>query len=253
MVHKLNNKVVRKVPSDKSYFYSTRAVEIEGRVYGHLGKNKRIARCINWGDDFVDLRYERKGDLETYLKKASLTNHAKYRIARQVIEAVAFIHSKDVIHSDLGTRQFLVDKSCNIRLSDFGGSSLLGSEALVVESVSHFLPRNTYYPSTVQSDLFALGSALYEILFGKEPYEGMEDEHIQRRFSQKIFPTLQEIKDQQWRKIIQKCWMREYDCAAEIFEDIPSNSRLRRIFTWIQSIAWNSQKSSLYLDAESNN
>ena len=89
IIHKLSDTVVRKVPADKSYIYSARAVEIEGRVYGHLEKNKRIARCINWSDDFVDLRYERKGDLETYLKNTHLTDHAKYRIARQAIEAVA--------------------------------------------------------------------------------------------------------------------------------------------------------------------
>lgn len=43
-----------------------------------------------------------------------------------------FIHGNDVIHSDLNARQFLVGKSCNIRLSDFGGSSLQGSEAIVL-------------------------------------------------------------------------------------------------------------------------
>lgn len=110
---------MRKVPADKSDFYSARAIEIEGQVYGHLGKNKRIARCINWSNDFVDLRYERKSDLETYLKNTHLMDHVKYRIARQAIEAVVFIHEKDVIHSDLSARQFLMDKKYNIRLAQY--------------------------------------------------------------------------------------------------------------------------------------
>ncbi|KAA8647706.1 uncharacterized protein ATNIH1004_006403 [Aspergillus tanneri] len=189
IVHKLNNKIVRKVPLDKSFIYSTRALEIEGRVYSHLGKHKRIARCISWSDDFVDLRYECNSDLESYLKKNSLTSHAKCRIARQAVEAVVFIHGKDVIHSDLSACQFLVDKNCNIRLSDFGGSSLQGSEAIVMETASHFLPRDEGSPNTIQSDLFALGSTVYEIFLGKKPYEGMEEEEVQRLFSEKEAST----------------------------------------------------------------
>jgi serine/threonine protein kinase len=235
VVHKLNEKVVRKVPSDKSYFYSARAVEIEGRVYGHLGRHKRIAVCFNWRDDFVDLRYERNGDLETYLKNTHLTSHAKYRIARQAVEAVVFIHAKDVIHSDLSARQFLVGKKCNVRLSDFGGSSLQGSEAIVMENASHFLPRDEGSPNTIQSDLFALGSTIYEILLGKKPYEGTEEEETQRLFSQKIFPTLDGISDQQWRKVIHKCWMCEYDRSSDIFDDLPSVLCFRRIVTRIKS------------------
>lgn len=219
---------------DKTYIYSTNAVDIEGRIYGHLGKCKRIARCIRWGDDFVDLRYECNGDLESYLKKTPLTSYARYRVARQAIEAVVFIHKKDVIHSDLSARQFLVDQRCNIRLSDFGGSSLQGSEAIVMENATHFLPRDEDAPNTIQSDLFALGSTVYEILLGEKPYEGIEDEEIQRRFSDKIFPMLNIIEDQQWRNIIQKCWTCQYSCASDILEDIPSVSCFRRILARIQ-------------------
>lgn len=64
-------------------------------------------------------------------------------------------------------------------------------------------------PNIVRSDLFALGSTLYEILLGKEPYEGMEDEEIQRLFPANVFPTSDGIVDQRWREIVQKCWMCE--------------------------------------------
>ncbi|KAJ5961295.1 kinase-like protein [Penicillium vulpinum] len=100
---------------------------------------------------------------------------AKYRIARQAIEAVVFIHGKDVIHSDLSARQFLVDRNYNVRLSDFGDRSLRS------------------------------GSTIYEILLGKKPYEGTEEEEIQRLFSQKTFPALSGIMDRQWSGVIQKC------------------------------------------------
>lgn len=72
---------------------------------------------------FFDLRYEHNGDLESSLKHNLTSHRAKCRIARQVVEAVAFIHGKDVIHSDLSAGQFLADGNNSVRLSDFGGSS----------------------------------------------------------------------------------------------------------------------------------
>lgn len=235
ITHKLNHKIARKVPLDKSYIYSSEAVKVEGRIYGRLGKHKRIARCISWSDDFVDLRYECNGDLESYLKQTPLTSHrARCRIARQAVEAVVFIHGKDVIHSDLSARQFLVDRMSNVRLSDFRGSSLQGSEAIVMENATHFLPRNEDSPNTIQSDLFALGSTVYEVFLGKKPYEGIDGEEVQRLFSEKVFPVLDGVGDRGCERVVRKCWMCEYERAENVFEDVPSVSWFERVFGRVQ-------------------
>lgn len=169
----------------------------------------------------MDLRYERNGDLESYLKKTDPDSYARYGFARQAVEAVAYIHEMEVIHSDLSARQFLVDKNRNLRLSDFCGSSLQGSEAIVMENTTHFLPRDENLPNTIQSDLFALGCTIYEILLGRRPYEGMDDEDIQRLYSEKCFPGLDGIEEEYWRDVIEKCWLCEYERATDILGDIP--------------------------------
>ncbi|KAJ0424990.1 kinase-like domain-containing protein, partial [Aspergillus carlsbadensis] len=194
IVHRINNKTVRKVPSDKSYVYSVEAVEIEAKVYNHLGNHKQIARCIRASNDYVDLHYEPNGNLESYLANHPLSPEWRYRFARQAVEAAMYIHKMDVIHSDLSARQFLVDESCNLRLSDFGGSSLNGSSAIVMENATHFLPRDEESPNSVKSDLFALGSTIYEILVGRKPYDGVEDEEVQRLYSSGEFPSLDGIE-----------------------------------------------------------
>jgi serine/threonine protein kinase len=137
-VHKINNTTVRKIPSDKSYTYSVEAVEIEAKVYKHLGKHKRIAKCIRCSNEYIDLRYEPNGNLEAYLADNPLSVQWRYRLARQALEAVIYIHKMNVVHSDLSARQFLVDEYRNIRLSDFGGSALNGSSAIVMENATHF-------------------------------------------------------------------------------------------------------------------
>lgn len=63
----------------------------------------------------------------------------------------------------------------------------------------------------------------------------MEDEEIQRLFSDKVFPTLDGVRDQQWRSIVQKCWLCEYGQASEILDDIPRVHFFKRILARIQS------------------
>lgn len=115
----------------------------------------------------------------------------------------------------------------DIRLSDFGGSSVQGSDAIVMENATHFLPRDENLPNTVLSDLFALGSTLYEIFVGRKPYEGVvgDDEEVQRLFGERVFPVLEEeVEDEGWRRVIRKCWMCEYERADDIFGDVSSGS-----------------------------
>ncbi|PYI36317.1 kinase-like protein [Aspergillus indologenus CBS 114.80] len=233
VVHKLSDKLVRKLPSDPSYVYSVQASEIEAKVYQRLGRHKRIARCICCADDHIDLRYEPNGNLESYLADHDPPVSAaglRDRFARQAIEAVIYIHRMNVIHSDLSARQFLVSRSGNLRLSDFGGSSLDGAEAIVMENATHFLPRDEDSPNTVQSDLFALGSTIYEILVGRKPYDGVDDEEVQRLYSAQVFPPLESIGSDFWRNVILKCWRTEYNSASDIIADLPPCPFATRVF-----------------------
>jgi serine/threonine protein kinase len=67
-----------------------------------------------------------------------------------------------------------------------------------------FLPRDDESPNTVQSDLFASGSTIYEILVGRKPYDGVDDEEAQRLYSNREFPTLEDIESTHWRNAILK-------------------------------------------------
>lgn len=232
IVHKINNKIARKEPKNKSDPINLRALEIEEQIYIHLGRHKRIARYIDCHGEHLDLHYEKNGDLQLYLAKHKTGEKYRRRVARQVIEAVQYIHHRDVIHADLAAKQFLVDEGLNVRLSDFGGSSLHGSEAIVRERVTHFLPRDMDAPCTVQSDIFALGSTLYEICVGELPYQGADEQEISRLYSQGIFPSLEPVGED-WRLVIDKCWRQHYRSADEVLQDAPgkpSRSLLHQVW-----------------------
>ncbi|KAL2012819.1 hypothetical protein VTN00DRAFT_344 [Thermoascus crustaceus] len=228
-LHRLSNDVVRKVPSDRSYPTSTRAIQTEARVYRRLGKDKRIARYITLRDDYIDLKYEHNGDLQTYLEKHQQVPHDFVnRAARQAVKAVNYIHQNGVVHSDLAARQFLLDDGMHLRLSDFAGASLDGSGALIIENATHYLPRDEVSHSSMKTDIFALGSTLYEIMKGGEkPYGDKSDEEVQELYSRKEFPNLDFIQDGSWKRIIEGCWKGWYESTQDILPDLPAEKRFR--------------------------
>ena len=145
----------------------------ESMVYSVLGKHPRIAECFSLGrTDVVDTKYYSNGDLAAFVfnKTEQLDFDLQNKWFQQIIEAVKKIHEHDIIHSDLALRQFFLDDNLNVRLGDFNSSQLPGHMALGYEKASHCLPRDYEAPNSVTSDLFALGSTLYELSAGKAPY-----------------------------------------------------------------------------------
>lgn len=173
----------------------------EADVYLILGSHHLIAKCLSIGPqkEYIELQYYPNGNLKEYVdrNRASTTETDLKRWAHQMIQSVAYIHSKRVRHSDLRLDQWLVDAGLNARLSDFNASGyddqpdlgLKGRPAQGLESPSHYLPRDPGADNTVESDLFALGSTLYELVAGRKPYEGMSDESIESLFGEGKFPN----------------------------------------------------------------
>ncbi len=141
-----------------------------------------------------------------------------------MIEGVGYVHSKGVRHSDLRLDQWLLDSETNARLSDFNASGydecsrldLPGEKALGIEGPSHFLPRDPCADNSVRSDLFALGSALYELEHGSAPYAGVDDEAIAKRYELQCFPS---VSTMMLGQVISGAWAGRFASAAEMLEE----------------------------------
>ena len=109
----------------------------------------------------------------------------RLRWAKQVTHALYFVHGKHVIHGDLTCGNIFLDEHLNVKLADFGGSSIDGSPLLVQVTASHRYPGQLL---SVQGDIFALGSTLYEIMAGVVPYHELTEEEIEARYKKGTFP-----------------------------------------------------------------
>lgn len=226
--HRLGESVVRTVRIDDDPEITRGnelAMSAETNAYKILGAHDRIATCLYISPiaDIVVLPFYKSGDLRQYTLDHGTTAHL-YQWARQMIEAVAFIHSKGVRHSDIKLSQWLLDKELNARLSDFNACGfddqpafgLDGIKALGYEQPSHFMPRDPARDNTIRSDLFALGSALYELERGRSPYTGVREDLITGYFATQRFPSLVGLS---MGPMISACWKGEYLSAAEMLQD----------------------------------
>lgn len=228
-IYLLNPTTVLKVPridEDDGVTEANReATRIEASIYKLLGHHPRLANCtyISASKEHIELEYYSNSTLRRYVDdhRKSITTACLRRWARQIIESVAYIHDMGVRHSDLRLDQWLLDSDLNARLSDFNGSGydarpsldLEGSKAIGLEKSSHFLPRSPTPDNTVESDLFALGSVLYELVVGENPYQDLDDVTIEALYWQGKFPDVEGLP---LGNAMIACWTTQVHSAHEL-------------------------------------
>jgi serine/threonine protein kinase len=133
------------------------------------------------------LQYMPRGNLRKHLRDAAATSSTlpeRLQWAYDAAEGLHLLHSYGVIHSDVKPENILLDSNSRLKIIDFSGSSFDGVIGSAIESARFFLPRPLKDPPSVRSDLFALGSTIYEIMTSRQPYEDLADDEVEARYSQ---------------------------------------------------------------------
>lgn len=103
-------------------------------------------------------------------------------------------------------------------LKSADGKTLL--DGLSRECSKSYMPRHHGDYACVKTDLFALGSAIYFIMTGHEPFPELDsfddDEEILSRFENGVFPVDRHI----CYHITEKCWKQQYESADDVVSDL---------------------------------
>ena len=145
-IGRLADNTVLKYPLTKDEWPVVRA---EGKMYEVLGPHPRILTCFGLNDHGLHLEFAVNGTVKNVLQSryTSLSTKQKIRWIRQLAEAVAYVHSKNIIHCNISTANLLLDDDFDIKLSDFQGrlkDPLTGNvlaDGLALEPVKSYLPR----------------------------------------------------------------------------------------------------------------
>jgi serine/threonine-protein kinase len=93
-----------------------------------------------------------------------------------VVDAVAYIHARGIVHRDLKSNNVRIDESGRVKLLDFGiaksgDSPRLTTDGSVIGTLHYLSPEQvTGGPATAASDTWALGVMLYEMVTGVVPF-----------------------------------------------------------------------------------
>ncbi|RTE72754.1 hypothetical protein BHE90_012826 [Fusarium euwallaceae] len=221
---------------------SDKNIRKEASIYRTLGQHDRILRCLGLETGALDgadsiprawaLRLERSpsGSLRDYIVNTSANRPSqltRLHLAHQFSEGVAHLHQSGIVWGDLSTRNaFLFDK-WRVKLGDFADSDQVGvypSNWYGCED--RYCPPGSDHPQqhtteTMSRELFALGSAIYEIVEWKVPYGSstdISDDGVMEALSNGKWPEVSD--DNPAKNIIQKLWGYLYGSCREVVHDL---------------------------------
>ncbi|WP_282674927.1 Stk1 family PASTA domain-containing Ser/Thr kinase [Lactococcus cremoris] len=135
--------------------------------------------------------------LKQYINQnAPLANDEAIEIITEILSAMDMAHSHGIIHRDLKPQNVLVSSSGTVKVTDFGIAKALSETSLtqtntMFGSVHYLSPEQARGSNaTVQSDIYAIGIILFELLTGQIPFDGDSAVAIALKHFQENIPSI---------------------------------------------------------------
>jgi serine/threonine protein kinase len=176
----LSPKVDLKRLQEISRIYKEHLVEIYDTVYDQqTGRYYEIMEYIEHGD-LRNLLNQIKG--KTIDEKEKIID----KVVSEIAEALNVLHKNNIIHRDLKPANILIrDKDkLDLVLTDFGIARALEEDLSKVQTTgfkgtTHYMaPEELSGYFGKEIDWWHLGVIVYELVFGKHPFEGLTDKTV---------------------------------------------------------------------------
>lgn len=145
----------------------------------------KIARLIDGGVTgaglpYLVMEYVNGIPVDRDCDARRLDARGRIGLIRQVLEALGYVHSQNVIHRDLKPSNILVDAEGRAKLLDFGTARLVNAsddDAITKTGVFAFTPEYASpeqalgRPVSFASDIYSVGVLLYRLVTLRAPYQ----------------------------------------------------------------------------------
>jgi serine/threonine protein kinase/Tfp pilus assembly protein PilF len=131
------------------------------------------------GTIFITMEYVPGEDLKSLMRRAGrLSIDKALAVAKEVVEGLSEAHRLGIVHRDLKPQNIMIDRRGSAKIMDFGiARQIRGPEltaaGMMIGTPAYMSPEQvageTVDPRT---DIYALGTILYELVVGRPPFEG---------------------------------------------------------------------------------
>lgn len=174
--------------------------------------------------------------------RGSLEADEAIDIEKQLVSAVSEAHHKGIIHRDIKPQNIIVKSDGSIKILDFGIAIAKGNVQVtqannVMGSVHYLAPELAKgKPASVQSDIYALGIVLFEMLSGDVPFKADSAVQVALMQMRNEMPSIRSINPsipQSIENIITRATVKDpqkrYKSCVDMLDDLRTCFRKDRI------------------------
>jgi serine/threonine-protein kinase len=133
---------------------------------------------------FIAMELVEGEDLRAKLRAGPLDIDDALNIAGQIADGLACAHGRGIVHRDIKPANIMITPSGLVKIMDFGlargpGGAQLTVTGTTVGTVAYMSPEQARGEELDRrTDLWSLGVVLYEMLAGKRPFKGANDQAV---------------------------------------------------------------------------
>lgn len=195
------------------------------------------------GHHYIVMEYVEGKTLKQVIRsRGPLVNEEAIDIMKQLCSAVAEAHARGIIHRDIKPQNVIVKADGSVKILDFGIATAKGSMQLtqannVMGSVHYLAPELAKgEQASPQSDIYALGIVLYEMLSGDVPFKADQAVQIALKHMREPMPDIRQMNSsvpQSVANIITRATAKNpeerYRSAREMLADVSTCLRSERL------------------------
>ncbi len=191
---------------------------------------------------FIVMQYVEGETLAELIRHNALTNSQIVALSLQIVSALGSAHAHGIIHRDIKPKNIMVTPANQVKVLDFGlaktmqvnledateSISNLSREGLLVGTLAYMSPEQLRGDRLdYRSDIFSLGTVLYEMACGKNPYAHKTNAETISAIMSGEPMSLRRVSDYCPRgleQVVNRCVQKDradrYQSAAELLIDL---------------------------------
>jgi serine/threonine-protein kinase len=195
---------------------------------------------------FIVMQYI-EGETLSELIRHGLTSNQLVALAQQIVSALGNAHAHGIIHRDVKPKNIMVTPSGQVKVLDFGlakttpktleevteSISELARDGLLVGTVAYMSPEQLRRENLdYRSDIFSVGTVLYEMASGKNPYAHQTNAEVISAIMSSEPRSLRQIAvncPRGLERIVDRCLQKDradrFQSAAELLIDLENVQR----------------------------